>query len=128
MEHLQDAQRTRRQIAGPSEGRGAEGLEGATMDEATRGIGGGLCACGKPLLARMGSATCGAAACKAANHRWHKLMWWHANRGKPADPPTVNMDGEIPEMDYSGTAPRFAIPEVDTSAMKDTRTGDRVKM
>ena len=86
------------------------------------------CACGKPVLPRKGSVTCGAPECKAANHRWHKLKWWHANRGPKRDKPIVNLSGPLPEMDYSGTAPRLDIPEVDTSGMRDARKSNRVRM
>jgi hypothetical protein len=85
------------------------------------------CACGRPVTGRKNAATCGSRACVEANTRWHKLRWWHANRGARRNEPLVRLAGTVPELDMS-TGERCDIPEVDTSDMPDTRRGGRVRM
>lgn len=61
--------------------------------------------------------------------RWHKLKWWHANRGmRQTTGKIIMLGGALPEVDLSRTAVGFSIPEVDNSAMTDTRRKTRVRM
>ena len=85
------------------------------------------CACGKPVALRKGSVTCGAKACLEANTRWHKLRWWHANRGARKAEPLIRLTGAVPEVDMS-TGEIVDVPEVDTSDMRDTRKHSRMQI
>jgi len=81
-----------------------------------------------PIGKSARAVTCGQPDCVAANSRYHKAQWWRKHRGKAHPAAHVNLEGAVPEMDFSGNALRVNIPEVDTSDMPDTRKSRRVKM